>query len=113
MVARRLLGLTPREFGAHTPREVEELIEGARWRRARWYDDHAWVVAHLMNATGNFKEAVDVQRLLGREPLVDDPRHAPPAEPPMSDKAKRALEMIRASNMRRALKQRERQGGSA
>jgi len=59
-------------------REIEQQIAGALWRRAVARDDLAWQTALLMNATGNFKERITMDTLLGRPPLPLDERRQQP-----------------------------------
>jgi len=106
MAVRRLLPLTARAFGRHTPREVEEMIDGAIWRLAQAQDARAWQTALLMSATGNYKEPITVEQLLGRPPLPLDPRQKPVAEtedaPEPSEKAARARALLAAAQMEAA-----------
>ena len=45
--------------------EFAELVEGAQEREARRRELAAWVTSHLMNASGNMKQPVTMDRLLG------------------------------------------------
>ena len=71
----------------YTVREFELAVAGWIVGQAVQWDRLAWQTAHLMNATGNFKDTRWTARmLLGREPLPDDPRadravHDPPPDP--------------------------------
>lgn len=89
--------------GRCTVGEIERVIAGALWREARAMDALAWQTAHLMNATGNYKEPVRMETLLGRDPLPPDPRAAPrEADGPVSEKAERAMGLLHAAELQKA-----------
>jgi hypothetical protein len=64
--------LRPWEFDRLTPREFQRRVRAEVRRHARRADERAWVVAHLMAATGNLPKGTRVDALmrdlLGREP---------------------------------------------
>lgn len=69
----------PNEFWCLTPREFWILINGYRVREERVWERTAWMVAHLMNVSGNLKKAVTVDKLLGRDGtanLTDDDKRS-------------------------------------
>ena len=47
--------------------EFAELVEGARQRREETRELAAWITSHLMNASGNMKQPVTMDKLLGSE----------------------------------------------
>ena len=59
-------GLTPDQASAMTPYDLQVVIEAGVRRVEREKELSAWMVAHLMNATGNFKNSpVSMDDLLG------------------------------------------------
>jgi hypothetical protein len=52
------------------PKEFSKLIRGQNKREDDKWFMLAWQTAYLMNATGNMKRPVTVDRLLGRDPSV-------------------------------------------
>lgn len=66
------------------------------WREQRIEDRWARQTALLMNATGNFKQAITPEQLLGRDLVHPDPRHIVPAEPHLSEDDREILEEKRA-----------------
>lgn len=64
-----MCGLKPWEFLRCTAEEFRALVDGANDRLRRAEEARAWVVVHLMNATGNFyKDPMTIRKLIGREP---------------------------------------------
>ena len=48
-------------------REFDEVLAGARGRTEARRELAAWAVSHLMNATGNMRQPVTIDQLLGPE----------------------------------------------
>lgn len=51
-------------------------MEGAVWRQDRAEELGAWISANIMNASGNFKSPVSMDRLLGPEHRIRQLRAA-------------------------------------
>jgi hypothetical protein len=102
MRARRLLPITRRGFGRHTPQEIREMADGAQWRAMRAEDRRAGHTAHLMNATGNFaKDKLGNERppltaadILGRAPLSPDPLAPVDQQARQDDERRRLTETL-------------------
>lgn len=62
-----VIGLRPWELMRFTPREWKDLERGYGDKNRADLRLKAWAVANLINATGNFKQAVTVESLL-KEP---------------------------------------------
>lgn len=60
------LALRPWEFGQLTINEFNAMVRGYDTRRRLQLEQEATWVAHLLNATGNFKIPMTRDRLLGR-----------------------------------------------
>lgn len=65
------LGLKPGEFWELTPREFRLMADGfAEEEKRRFENLHhllAWHAANVMNASGNLKRPVSVEKLLGKK----------------------------------------------
>jgi hypothetical protein len=61
------------------------------WREMRIEDRWAKQTAYLMNATGNFKQSVTPEQILGRDLLHPDPRHVVAPAPALSEDDKEIL----------------------
>lgn len=59
--------MKPWEIEKMTPGETYEMIDGYAWQQDREMEKLAWMTAHLMNSTGNYKRRIDPERLLGRK----------------------------------------------
>lgn len=66
------LGLSHEEFWGLTPFEFTELIEGYKVRDRVRKEELAWMTMHLMNATGNFKSPITIEKLLPRAFEMND-----------------------------------------
>ena len=92
------LGLRPREFRELTPGEFDILVTAEVRHRARRADERAWVVAHLMAASGNLPKGTRVDRLmrdlLGRKPGTV------PGEPARELSADQAINALLALGVR-------------
>lgn len=60
------LGLRPSEFRLLTPGEFFALVDGYHRRQSIREEQEARWVSMLMNATGNYKQTVTIEAVLGR-----------------------------------------------
>lgn len=76
-------GLEYKHFMSLTPKEWVYICDGKRQKEERRLNNTkcliAWQTAYLMNATGNFKEPVTVEKLLG----IEVPNNAKKYQEPM------------------------------
>ena len=64
--AAEFAGITPAQAADMTPYDLQLVIEAGVRRFERTHEMAAWVTAHLMNATGNFKGSpVRIDDLMG------------------------------------------------
>lgn len=61
------MSFTHEQFGRITPRELQEQLDGYRWREARELDRLAILATWIVNLTGRTKGTVEPRDLLGRE----------------------------------------------
>lgn len=64
------LALKPDEFWRLTLTELVGLLQGSAWRQRQSLELAAWVTANLMNATGNYRSRITIQKLL--KPVVSE-----------------------------------------
>ena len=97
-----MLGLDARAWGRLTPREFEDMLDGAALRYELMRDLAGW---HALR-TGAFDKGTSLRDVLGREPLPLDPRaelkRRAAALAPISEKAARARAMIAAAAVQRS-----------
>lgn len=69
--------LRPAEFWDLTPAELGNLVDAFKWGEERRdeadYYRTAWLAAHLMNATGNYRQTITPDKLLGRKKAQSQP----------------------------------------
>ena len=63
-------GLTYDYFMDLTPKQWAYYVKGRQQREERQMQMLAWVTAHVMNASGNMKQPITVDMLLGRQKSV-------------------------------------------
>jgi hypothetical protein len=78
--------------------EFRALMDGYRWRQKRKDESEANWVAHLMNATGKYKEPMTGDKLLGKEDAKTSDRRARVRA--RAEKHKRDRESGKQSNSR-------------
>ncbi len=71
------LRLKPAEFWALTMTELAEMAEAyaehSRQKEEAAYHRTAWLAANLMNATGNYKQHITPEKLLGQKKAAAQP----------------------------------------